>query len=249
MKYALVTGASRGIGRAIAIQLAQDGYPVIINYLSNHAAAEETLRMIQDNGGSAELLPFDVSHPAAIQAALTDWQTRHPEDYIDVLVNNAGIVRDNILLDMSPEDWHAVMDTNLNGFFYITRFVVEDMVMHHHGRIISISSIAAQHPFIGHSNYSAAKGAIESATRALALELAPKNITVNAIAPGLIETEMVVQDPLISNLSAEIIKQHFPMKRLGKPEEVAYLTSFIASEKAAYISGQVIGINGMYGSI
>lgn len=248
MKYALVTGGSRGIGRAICIQLAKDGYSVIVNYKSNHAAAEETLRLIREVGGTAELLPFDVSVPQAINDAMDQWQTKHPDDYIEVLVNNAGITRDDVLLGIDPADWHAVVDTNLNGFFYITRRVLEDMLINHNGRIINMSSIAATHPFKGQVNYSAAKAAIEGATRSLAVEVAPKQITVNAIAPGLIATELLYNSAAEhDNLDIDI-KKIVPMKRLGLPEEVAYLVSFLASDKAAYISGQVIGINGMYGT-
>lgn len=248
MKYALVTGGSRGIGRAICIQLAKDGYSVIVNYKSNHAAAEETLRLIREVGGTAELLPFDVSVPQAINDAMDQWQTKHPDDYIEVLVNNAGITRDDVLLGIDPADWHAVVDTNLNGFFYITRRVLEDMLINHNGRIINMSSIAATHPFKGQVNYSAAKAAIVGATRSLAVEVAPKQITVNAIAPGLIATELLYNSAAEhDNLDIDI-KKIVPMKRLGLPEEVAYLVSFLASDKAAYISGQVIGINGMYGT-
>lgn len=248
MKYALVTGGSRGIGRAICIQLAKDGYSVIVNYKSNHVAAEETLRLIQEVGGTAELLPFDVSVPQAINDAMDQWQINHPDDYIEVLVNNAGITRDDVLLGIDPADWHAVVDTNLNGFFYITRRVLEDMLINHHGRIINMSSIAATHPFKGQVNYSAAKAAIEGATRSLAVEVAPKQITVNAIAPGLIATELLYNSAAEhDNLDIDI-KKIVPMRRLGLPEEVAYLASFLASDKAAYISGQVIGINGMYGT-
>lgn len=238
MKFALVTGASRGIGRAIAIQLAKDGYSVIINYLSNHAAAEQTLCMIQENGGSAELLPFDVSNPSAIQVALTDWQTRHPEDYIDVLVNNAGMVRDHLMMEMPNEDWHAVLDTSLNGFFYTTRLVLGGMLGHHHGRIINISSISGEIGLVGQVNYSAAKAAIIGATKSLAKEVAPKKITVNAIAPGYIESEMTQHIP------TEVIRTTIPMRRMGQPQEVADLVSFLASDKTAYMTGQVIGING-----
>lgn len=244
MKYALVTGGSRGIGRAICVQLAKDGYSVIINYKSNHAAAEETLRLIQEVGGTAELLPFDVSVPQAINDAMDQWQTKHPDDYIEVLVNNAGITRDDVLLGIDPADWHAVVDTNLNGFFYITRRVLEDMLINHNGRIINMSSIAATHPFKGQVNYSAAKAAIEGATRSLAVEVAPKQITVNAIAPAWIATELLHNSATEYNNLDIDIKKIIPMKRLGLPEEVAYLVSFLASDKAAYISGQIIGING-----
>lgn len=242
-RYALITGASRGIGRAIAIELAKDGCSILLNYKSNHAAAEEAKRLIEEAGGEAELMPFDVSRPEAINAALDAWFAAHPDDYIDVLVNNAGIVDDEIMLAMEPEQWHRVIDVNLNGFFYCTRRVIEGMVVNHHGRIINISSIAGQVGNVGQINYTAAKSAIIGVTKTLAKELATKHITVNAVSPGAIETDMVRD-------SEEYMPDHLkdinniPMRRLGKPEEVAYLVSFLCSNRADYISGQVIGING-----
>lgn len=238
MKYALVTGASRGIGRAIAVQLARDGYSVIINYLKNHEAARETLRLVEEAGGTGELLPFDVSGPEEINAALDDWEGRHADEHIDVLVNNAGIVADELMIDMTPGQWHSVVDTNLNGFFYITRRVIPGMLMAHHGRIVNMSSIAGQHGNVGKVNYSAAKAAIIGVSRALSAELAPKRITVNAVAPGLIETEMP------GDVSPSELRRTIPMGRMGKPQEVADLVSFLVSDKASYISGQVIGVNG-----
>lgn len=238
MKYALVTGASRGIGRAIAVQLARDGYSVIINYLKNHEAARETLRLVEEAGGTGELLPFDVSGPDEINAAFDDWEGRHADEHIDVLVNNAGIVADELMIDMTPGQWHSVVDTNLNGFFYITRRVIPGMLMAHHGRIVNMSSIAGQHGSKGHVNYSVAKAAIDGATRSLAAELAPKKITVNAVSPGVIDTDMVLESSDLSALSM------IPMGRMGKPQEVADLVSFLVSDKAAYITGQIIGING-----
>ena len=240
-RYALVTGASRGIGRAIAIELAKDGYSILLNYKSNHAAAEEAKRLIEEAGGEAELVPFDVSRPDAINAALDAWFAAHPNDYIDVLVNNAGIVDDEIMLMMEPEQWHRVIDVNLNGFFYCTRRVIEGMVANHHGRIVNISSIAAQVGFAGQSHYAAAKAALIGATKSLAVELAPKYITVNAIAPGSIDTDMTKEEN--ERIGTERTTQ-IPMRRVGKSEEVAYLASFLCSNRADYISGQVIGING-----
>ena len=239
-RYALITGASRGIGRAIAIELAKDGCSILLNYKSNHVAAQEAKRLIEEAGGEAELMPFDVSFPDAINAALDKWFAAHPDDYIDVLVNNAGIVDDEIMLAMEPEQWHRVIDVNLNGFFYCTRRVIEGMVINHHGRIINISSIAGQVGFAGQAHYAAAKAALIGATRSLAVELALKKITVNAIAPGTIGTEMAQQGVE----KGEQLRIDIPMRRLGKPEEVAYLVSFLCSDRANYISGQVIGING-----
>lgn len=242
-RYALVTGASRGIGRAIAVELAKDGCSILLNYKSNQAAAEEAKRLIEEAGGEVELMPFDVSQPDAINAALDKWFAAHPDKYIDVLVNNAGIVDDEIMLAMEPEQWHRVVDVNLNGFFYCTRRVIEGMVINHHGRIINISSISGQTGFPGKVNYAAAKSAMIGVTKALATELAPKQVTVNAVAPGLTETDILKQsreytDPKLMDI------HNLPMRRLCKPEEVAYLVSFLCSDKANYISGQIIGING-----
>lgn len=242
-RYALITGASRGIGRAIAMELAKDGCAILLNYKSNHTEAAATKQMIEAAGGEAELMPFDVSQPDAINAALDQWFAAHPDDYIDVLVNNAGIVDDEIMLLMEPEQWHRVIDVNLNGFFYCTRRVVEGMVMNHHGRIVNISSISGQIGSTGQVNYSAAKAALIGATRSLATELAPKHITVNAVAPGAILTDMTRQaDEYIPKRLKDI--NSIPMRRLGTPEEVAYLVSFLCSHRADYISGQTIGING-----
>ena len=242
-RYALVTGASRGIGRAIAIELAKDGCSILLNYKSNHAAAQEAKRLIEEAGGEAELMPFDVSQPDAINAALDAWFAAHPDDYIDVLVNNAGIVDDEIMLMMEPEQWHRVIDVNLNGFFYCTRRAIEGMVENHHGRVVNISSISGQTGFTGKVNYAAAKSALIGVTKALAIELAPKCVTVNAVAPGVIETEMMLHSmEYMPSCLTDV--NTIPMRRLGKPEEVAYLVSFLCSNRADYISGQVIGING-----
>ena len=242
-RYALVTGASRGIGRAIAIELAKDGCSILLNYKSNHAAAEEAKRLIEEAGGEAELMPFDVSQPDAINAALDAWFATHPDDYIDVLVNNAGIVDDEIMLMMEPEQWHRVIDVSLNGFFYCTRRAIEGMVENHHGRIVNISSISGQAGNVGQINYAAAKSAIIGATKTLAKELAPKHITVNAVSPGAIETDMIrASEEYMPERMKDI--SGIPMHRFGKPEEVAYLVSFLCSDRADYISGQVIGING-----
>lgn len=238
MKYALVTGGGRGIGRAISIELARDGYGVIINYKSDTESAVKTQKAILDEGGTAELLPFDVSSQDAVDVALAEWSLRHPGEYIDVLVNNAGIVKNGLLLEMDTEQWHDVINTDLHSFFYVTRRVLKDMLVAHHGRVVNISSISGQAGFAGQVNYSAAKAALIGATKSLAVEVASKGITVNAIAPGLIDTSMA------AGVNLSELRRAVPMHRLGKPEEVAYLVSFLASEKASFISGQVIGING-----
>lgn len=238
MKYALITGASRGLGKAVALRLAQDGFAVIINYQSNKEAAEDTLRQVQENGGTGELLPFDVSDPKAIESALGSWSDSHPDDYISVLVNNAGIRQDNLMVFMQDEQWSRVLDTILNGFFYITRRLLKDMMTHRNGRIINMTSLSGLKGLPGQTNYSAAKAALIGATKALAQEVAARKVTVNAIAPGFIATDMTKE------LNEAELKKLIPLGRFGKPEEVAALASFLASDESAYITGQVISING-----
>lgn len=240
-RYALVTGASRGIGRAIAIELAKDGCSILLNYRSNHAAAEEAQRLVEEAGGEAELIPFDVSQPDAINAALDKWFAAHPDDYIDVLVNNAGIRRDGLMVFMSDEDWRDVFSSTTEGFFYITRRVLQGMLYAHRGRIVNITSISGIYGAQGQVNYSAAKAAIIGATKALSKEMAARNITVNAVAPGYIATDMTV------DLDEEELKKSIPAGRLGTPEEVAHLVSFLCSYEASYITGQVISIAGGLG--
>ena len=238
MKYALITGASRGLGKAVAIRLAKDGFAVIINYQSNKEAAEDTLKQVQEIGGNGELMPFDVADPQAIEAALEGWQSAHPDDYISVLVNNAGIRKDNLMVFMQDEEWNKVLDTTLNGFFYITRRLLKDMMMHRNGRVINMASLSGIKGLPGQANYSAAKAALIGATKALAQEVAARKVTVNAIAPGFIATDMTKE------LNEAELKKLIPMGRFGKPEEVASLVSFLASDEAAYITGQAISING-----
>ena len=240
-RYALVTGASRGIGRAIAIELAKDGCSILLNYKSNHAAAEEAKRLIEEAGGEAELMPFDVSQPDAINAALDAWFAAHPDDYIDVLVNNAGIRRDGLMVFMNDDDWHDVVSSATEGFFYITRRVLQGMLYAHRGRIVNITSISGIYGTQGQTNYSAAKAAIIGATKALSKEMAARNITVNAVAPGYIATDMTV------DLDEEELKKSIPAGRLGTPEEVAHLVSFLCSYEASYITGQVISVAGGLG--
>ena len=190
MKYALITGASRGIGKAIALHLAAKGMPVIINYLKNREAAQSVADEITAQGGTAELLPFDTSKPQETEAALDRWEDAHPDDYIGVLVNNAGIRRDNVMFMMSDEEWHSVMDTTMNGFFYITRRLLKHMMPRKRtGRIVNVASLSGVKGLPGQANYSAAKAALIGATKALAQEVAPRDVTVNAIAPGVIESD------------------------------------------------------------
>ncbi|MBR7030981.1 MAG: 3-oxoacyl-ACP reductase FabG [Prevotella sp.] len=234
-KYALVTGGSRGIGRAICVKLAQEGYQVIINYASNEAEAQKTLEMTGNNG---EILPFDVSNAEQTKAALADWQQRHPEDYIEVVVNNAGIRRDNVLALMPEDDWHRVVDITLSGFFNVTQPLVPAMQLHKFGRIINLASVSGLKGLPGQTNYSAAKGGIIAATKALAQEVARRGITVNAVAPGFIKTDMT------EGLDEGELKKTIPANRFGTPEEVADLVAFLVSPKAGYITGNVVSING-----
>lgn len=239
MKYALVTGGSRGLGRAVSLKLAAMNWPVIINYQTNLAAAEETKQLIEEQGGQAELLPFDVSKKEEVEAALDQWEAAHPEDYIAVLVNNAGIRRDNVMFMMSDDEWHNVLDTSLNGFFYITRRLLKHMMPRRRGgRIVNMASLSGLKGMAGQTNYSAAKAALIGATKALAQEVAPRGVTVNAVAPGFIETDMT------RDLPQEELKKLIPVGRFGRPEEVAATVAFLVSEDAAYITGEVISVNG-----
>ena len=241
MAYALVTGGSRGIGRAIAERLAKDGYTVIINYKSDQQSAIRCQQAIEEAGGKAELLPFDVSDGQAIEAALTAWEQAHEGEHISVLVNNAGIRRDGLLVFMGEADWHDVMRTTTEGFYYTTHHVLPAMLRARKGRIVNITSISGVSGLPGQTNYSAAKAALIGAAKALSKEIAARKVTVNAVAPGFIATDMT------ADLDEAELKKTIPAGRFGQPEEVAALVSFLCSDEAAYITGQVINIAGGLG--
>ena len=234
-KYALITGGSRGIGRAVCVRLAQEGYHVLINYASNETEAQKTLELCN---GQGELMPFDVSDNTAVRAALNDWMARHDGEYISVVVNNAGIRRDNVLALMPEDDWHRVLDITLSGFYNVTQALLPAMQLRKFGRIVNMASVSGLKGLPGQTNYSAAKGGIIAATKALAQEVARRGVTVNAIAPGFIKTDMT------EGLDEAALKKQIPMGRFGLPEEVADAVAFLASPQAGYITGNVISING-----
>ena len=238
-KCALITGASRGIGKAIAIQLAKDhSYHILINYSINTVAANATKNQIIKEGGSAEIIQFNVQNKLEVSNKLMKWKENNPEDIIEVLVNNAGITKDNLLLWMNDEEWGNVVDISLKGFYNVTNTILQDMIKLRKGRIINIASISGLKGNSGQTNYSAAKGGLIAASKSLSQELARRGITVNAIAPGFIHSDMT------KDLPEKELKKFIPLRRFGRAEEVAHLVSFVASDKAAYITGEVINING-----
>jgi 3-oxoacyl-[acyl-carrier protein] reductase len=238
MKYALVTGGSRGIGRAICLKMADMGYNVLINYVSNEEKAREVQAEVIERGVKAEILPFDVAEQTQVDNAINTWLNNNPEARIEVLVNNAGIRKDRLLMSMTNEEWYGVMNTGIGGFYNVTRLIIREMIKKKYGRVINIVSLSGLTGLPGQTNYSASKAAVIGATKALAQEVGRKNITVNAIAPGFIRTDM------IHDIDEETHKVMIPMKRFGEPEEVAELVGFIASSKASYITSQVLEVNG-----
>lgn len=238
MEYALITGGSRGIGSAICRRLASDGFAIIINYKKNMQAAEQVAEDIRIKGGTVELLPFDVADESEVDSALENWENEHPEDSISVLINNAGIREDNLMIFLNSHQWEKVIKTTLDGFFLVTRRVLKNMLTARYGRIINITSLSGIKGLPGQTNYSAAKAGLIGATKALAQEVAPRKVTVNAVAPGFIKTDMT------GGLDESALKKLIPCGRFGLPEEVASLVSFLASRESSYITGQTISING-----
>lgn len=238
MKYALVTGGSRGIGKSVCLKLANQGYNILINYLSNETAAADTLQLVKDLGVEAELLKFDVANRETVRGVLTAWFQEHPSDSIEVLINNSGIRKDNLMLWMQDQEWDEVVNTSLGGFYNVTKTVVAEMIKEKYGRIINIVSLSGIKGLPGQTNYSAAKAAVIGATKALSQELGRRNITVNAVAPGFIKTEMT------EGIDESQYKSLIPLRRFGTAEEVADLVGFLASPNASYITGEVVSING-----
>ncbi|WP_396150998.1 3-oxoacyl-ACP reductase FabG [Flavobacterium sp.] len=239
MKCALVTGGSRGIGSAICQKLAEESsYHILINYQSNKEAAEKTLQEVISKGATGEIIQFNVSNAEEVTIALSAWQEKNPEAVVEVIVNNAGITKDGLFMWMTHDDWSNVVNTSLNGFFNVTNFFIQKMLRNKYGRIVNMASVSGVKGTAGQTNYSAAKGAIVAATKALAQEVAKRNITVNAVAPGFIRTDMT------SSLDESELVKLVPANRFGEAEEVADLVSFLVSKKAGYITGEVINING-----
>src|SRR5690554_67611 len=238
-KFALVTGGSRGIGRAICIQLAKDlDYNLIINYNGNKEAALQTLKEVEELGGKGEAMQFDVSDSESVNKAFDLWHESNKDAIIEVIVNNAGITKDGLFMWMNSEDWNSVINTSLHGFYNVTNALIQKLLVNKYGRVINMVSVSGMKGTPGQVNYSAAKGAVIGATKALAQEVAKRNITVNAVAPGFIKSDMTAE------LDEKELKKMIPANRFGKPEEVAHVVSFLASEKASYITGEVINING-----
>ncbi len=238
MKYALVTGGSGGIGSAICTKLAKDGYNVIIHYNSNSVKANEIKDSIISDGGTATIMQFDVTDREAVKSSLESWKNNHPDEFISILINNAGVSKDLLMIWMEENDWSNVIDTNLNSFFHVTSALLKDMVLNKWGRIINVVSLSGIKGLPGQTNYSAAKAGVIGATKALAQEVGRKKITVNAVAPGYIVTEMT------SDLNEKELKKIIPINRFGTPQEVANVVSFLASDQSSYITGEVINING-----
>ncbi|MGC4234581.1 MAG: 3-oxoacyl-ACP reductase FabG [Niabella sp.] len=238
MNCALVTGGSRGIGRAICIKLASMGYHVIINYKGSRQKAQETLDAVKTAGSNGELLQFDVANREEVSAVLNGWMEANTDKIIEVLVNNAGIKDDVLMMWMKDEQWDNVLNTSLGGFFNVTRIIVNSMLRQRYGRIVNVVSLSGLKGLAGQTNYSAAKGGVIAATKALAQEAGKRNVTVNAVAPGFIKTDMT------ADIDEAQMKQLIPANRFGTPEEVAHAVAFFVTKEAGYITGQVLSVNG-----
>ncbi len=238
MKYALVTGGSRGIGRAVSIRLAQMGYYVIINFQRNEEEANKTLALVREQGTDGELLKFDVGSKEEIQSVLGAWVEANPDKVVEVLVNNAGIRKDNLMLMMPDADWDSVLKTNLDSFFYVTKALVQNMMAKRFGRIVNVVSLSGIKGLPGQVNYSASKAGVIGATKALAQEVGRRGVTVNCVAPGFIKTDMT------EAIDPTPYRNVIPMQRFGEAEEVASVVAFLASKDASYVTGEVIHVNG-----
>ena len=237
-KYALVTGGSRGIGRACCIKLAELGYSVLVNYKGNKAAADETVALVKEKGVDAEAINFNVADKANVDEVLGGWISNHEDAIVEVLINNAGVRHDTLMMSMTDDQWGSVLDTSLQGMYNVTKAVLNPMLMNRYGRIINMVSLSGLKGTPGQVNYSAAKAGMIGATKALAQEIAKRNVTVNAIAPGFVKTDMTEE------LNEKELTGMIPMKRFGEAQEVADLAGFLASDKSSYITGQVVSING-----
>ncbi len=238
MKYALVTGGSRGIGRAICVKLAEEGHYVIINYTAKQDEAENTLKMVREKGADGEIMKFDVANQSDVDAVLGGWLEKNPDKIIEILVNNAGIRKDQLLMWMSNAEWNGVMDISLGGWYNVTRLIIKGMLVKKYGRVVSVVSLSGLKGLPGQTNYSAAKAAVIGATKALSQEVGRRGVTANCVAPGFIKTDMT------EGINEKDFKQLIPLNRFGTADEVADAVCFLASEKAAYITGQVLSING-----
>ncbi|HRG52919.1 MAG TPA: 3-oxoacyl-ACP reductase FabG [Bacteroidia bacterium] len=238
MKYALVTGGSRGIGRAICAKLAESGHYILINYTSKKEEAEHTLNLVREKGGDGEIMKFNVANQAEVEETLGKWIENNPGKTIEILVNNAGVRKDQLLMWMSNEEWDTVLGIGLGGFFNVTRLIIKGMLVKKYGRVVNVVSLSGLKGLPGQTNYSAAKAGIIGATKALAQEVGRRGITANCVAPGFIKTDMT------EGINEKDFKQLIPLNRFGTADEVADAVCFLASDKATYITGQVLSING-----
>lgn len=238
MKYAIITGGSRGIGRAIALKLAEQGYHILITYKSNDEEAAKTVSLLKEKNVEAESVRFDVSDKIQTESVLGGWMEAHKDHEIEILINNAGIRQDALMMWMTDEQWKSVIGSSLDGFYHVTRQVLNHMLTRRYGRIVSVVSLSGMKGMPGQTNYSAAKAGVIGATKALAQEVARRNVTVNAVAPGFIRTDMT------QDLNEKDLKSLIPMQRFGDADEVAEAVVFLASPKASYITGSVLSVNG-----